>query len=107
MKIITTKGFQIEYDLETDKDYQRGRKLLEFLTQTENYNANETDDEAITSITKTIDTINVWDKELIHSVASHYYHQLKTKYGNEEIDYVAFLYLQGKLVIEELEGKFE
>ena len=105
MNIITTQGDRITYDITEDGDFNRGRKLLELLRDSEALNQ-QTDEEAIESIVETIKMLNLWDDEHIRMVTKHYFYQLKFKLENEDIDDIEFLYLQGKLVIEDLEGKW-
>ena len=106
MNIITTTGDRITYDIESDGDFMRGKKLLEMLKDSADASEPQSDEEAIESIVETIKMINLWEEEHIRMVAKHYFYQLKFKLDNGDIDDIQFLYLQGKLVIEDLEGKW-
>lgn len=106
MNIKTYKGKEIDLDFKSEKGYENARNLFGFLKDNDALGIDVSDDEAIQSIVDTIKLINAWSEDEILSVTKHYYFLLKEKIEIGEIDETDFLILQGKMVIEELEGRW-
>jgi hypothetical protein len=106
MKVYTTDGKIFDLDFRTEQGYQNARNLIQFLKDNDAFKNEETDEQAIASIIKTVMMLNVWEEDVISMVTKHYYKLLKAKLEAGEIDEIDFLILQGKMVIEELEGRW-
>jgi hypothetical protein len=106
MNINTTNGTEFTSDFRNDAGYEGARNLIQFLKNNDVFKNEETDEQSIDAIVKTVMLINAWEIDVVTMVTKHYYYILKQKVEEGVIDDIDFLILQGKMVIEELEGRW-
>jgi hypothetical protein len=106
MILKTTKGLEFEIDLETEVGYRNSRAIMEMLRNREGFKVFTTDELAIDDLVNDINTLGICSIEELRVVCNHYYYILKEMKGDDTIDELDMDVLMGKLVIDELNGRW-
>jgi hypothetical protein len=106
MILKTTKGLEFEIDLETEIGYRNSRAIMEMLRNREGFKVFSSDETAIDDLVNDIHTLGICPIEQLRVVCNHYYYILKQMKGENTIDELDMDVLMGKLVIDELNGRW-
>jgi hypothetical protein len=106
MILHTTKGLEFEIDLETEIGYRNSRAIMEMLRNREGFKVFSSDELAIDDLVNDIHTLGICSIEELRVVCNHYYYILKQMKGEDTIDELDMDVLMGKLVIDELNGRW-
>jgi hypothetical protein len=106
MILQTTKGLEFEIDLETEIGYRNSRAIMEMLRNREGFKVFSSDELAINDLVNDINTLGICPIEELRVVCNHYYYILKQMKGENTIDELDMDVLMGKLVIDELNGRW-
>ena len=106
MILKTTKGLEFEIDLETEIGYRNSRAIMEMLRNREGFKVFTTDELAIDDLVNDIHTLGICPIEELRVVCNHYYYILKEMKAEDTIDELDMDVLMGKLVIDELNGRW-
>ena len=106
MILHTTKGLEFQIDLETEIGYRNSRAIMEMLRNREGFKVFSSDETAIDDLVSDINTLSLCTIDELRVVCNHYYYILKDLKKAETIDELDMDVLMGKLVIDELNGRW-